>query len=419
MRHIVPTIHTRKRLPKTLNILAERQALPLELRKHVGTVHVGGALGLLDRKLVNVLLANAYDNLLKEQVHRIPVALLSEMLGFDSKNTAALKKSLKQIATTPVEFDLLNAVDDSPWGVTTMLSAADIRDGICTYEYSRALSERLANPDVYLIVNVGMQKRFNGKFGLALWENCLRFKKTGSTGWIPVEVWRKLLNAEAGVYDTFKHFNRDVIGRAVSEVNTVSNILVQPEYQRESRRVAKIRFLVEENPQKSMYDNADSEDVQRLKESELYARLRALNIADRLAVAWLQEDQDKVARAVDYVERQVRNKRNIKNAGGYMRAVWESGNDVTDVDVSKREQLPTAQTQAGPTQEDPAIELKVFRRRELDALVTSYAESGGGVSSYSSGRFRAIKEKLMFGQWLFDQHSITRWKLEEGEPSAS
>ncbi|WP_250482528.1 hypothetical protein [Caballeronia sp. GACF5] len=92
---------------------------------------------------------------------------------------------------------------------------------------------------------------------------------------------------------------------------------------------------------------------------------------------------------------------------------------MTDVDVSKREQSPTVQTPAGPTQEDPAIELKVFGRRELDALVTSHADSGGAASSYSSGRFRATKEKLMFGQWLFDQHSITRWKLEEGEPSAS
>jgi hypothetical protein len=78
-----------------------------------------------------------------------------------------------------------------------------------------------------------------------------------------------------------------------------------------------------------------------------------LNIADRLAVAWLQEDTDKVARAVDYVERQVKNKRNIKNAGGYMRAVWESGNDVTDVDVSKREQSPTVQT-PGPHARRPS-----------------------------------------------------------------
>lgn len=67
-----------------------------ELRKHVGTVHVGGDLGLLGRKLSNVLLLNAYDNLLKKSVHEIPVGIMSEMLGFDSKNTSALKGSAQE-----------------------------------------------------------------------------------------------------------------------------------------------------------------------------------------------------------------------------------------------------------------------------------------------------------------------------------
>ncbi|KNH04788.1 Protein involved in initiation of plasmid replication [Candidatus Burkholderia brachyanthoides] len=399
-------------MSQTLMSPVGRTALPSELRKHVGTVHVGGDLGLLDRKLVNVLLANAYDDLLKEQIHRIPVALMSEMLGFDSKNTAALKKSLKKIATTPVEFDVLNSGGDAPWSVTTMLSAADIRSGVCTYEYSRSLSEKLANPDVYLLINVGMQKRFNGRFGLALWENCLRFKRTGSTGWIPVEVWRKLLNAEANVYDTFKHFNRDVINRAVTEVNAVSNILVEPEYQRESRKITKIRFKVEENPQRSVYDDTNSHEVQQLRKSELYGRLRKLCIADRLAVAWLQEDHYKVVRAVEYVERQVKQKRNIKNAGGYMRAVWESGNDIADVEVIKEEQPSPVESLSLPEEIEVGVERKVFSQNELDLMVAAYAADGGAVSSYGRGRFRVIAEKLMFGQWLKEQHGVRRWTLD-------
>lgn len=51
-----------------------------------------------------------------------------------------------------------------------------------------------------------------------------------------------------------------------------------------------------------------------------------------------------------------------------MRAVWESGNDVTDVDVARRDQSPTPEKLATFAQEDPAKELKVFGRRELDTL---------------------------------------------------
>jgi hypothetical protein len=62
-------------------------------------------------------------------------------------------------------------------------------------------------------------------------------------------------------------------------------------------------------------------------------------------------------------------------------------------------------------------ELPVFKRPELDTFVAAYAANGGSVSSYRSGRFTSIREKLLFGQWLVDQHSINRWKLNEEESS--
>ena len=240
-------------------------AVSTEVRKHVATVHVGGDLGLLDRKLVNVLLLNAYDELLTKKTHSIPVRIMSEMLGFDSKNTDALKKALKKITTTPVEFDLLHATGESDWDVSTLLSHAGIKSGMCTYEYSNWLSNKLANPDIYLLININVQKQFNGAYALALYENCLRFKRTGSTGWISVDVWRKLLGAEASTYDEFKHFNGEVIKKAVKEVNTVSNIIVTPEYQRANRRVTDIRFLIEENPQKSGYDDGDDAELATIR----------------------------------------------------------------------------------------------------------------------------------------------------------
>jgi hypothetical protein len=48
--------------------------------------------------------------------------------------------------------------------------------------------------------------------------------------------------------------------------------------------------------------------------------------------------------------------------------------------------------------------------------VTSYAESGGAVSSYSWDGFALSKEKLMFRQWLFNHHRITRWKFKMASP---
>ncbi|GAD57582.1 initiation of plasmid replication [Limimaricola cinnabarinus LL-001] len=41
------------------------------VKKSVAAIHIGGKLTLLQRKLSNVLLLNAYDALLSNQVHRI------------------------------------------------------------------------------------------------------------------------------------------------------------------------------------------------------------------------------------------------------------------------------------------------------------------------------------------------------------
>ncbi|KVU90242.1 plasmid replication initiation protein [Burkholderia ubonensis] len=380
-----------------------------ELRKHVGTVHVGGDLGLLGRKLSNVLLLNAYDDLLTKTVHEIPVGIMSEMLGFDSKNTGALKEALRKISSTPIEFDILHAAGDEEWGVTTLLSSANIRNGIVTYEYSNALANKLANPEIYLLININVQKQFSGAYALALYENCLRFKRTGSTGWISVEIWRKLLGAEASTYDEFKHFNAEVIKKAVKEVNTVSNILVTAEYERQNRRVSKIRFLVEENPQRSMYDDGGEEQA-AIRASETYRRLVKLGIADRLAVDWIQHDPDRAQKTVTYVEERKRTKKIRGSAGGYARTVFEGGGDIETIEVVDVQSVPNG-TGDSSSNSDAVAEararaisavIKALTREQRAQYVREFEEEGGKVSSYSleTGTFKDALERTHYTAWL-------------------
>jgi hypothetical protein len=57
-----------------------------QLKKNVGAIHTTGSLTLLQRKLVNVLLFNAYENLLNRRTHKIPLKILCAMLGWDASN---------------------------------------------------------------------------------------------------------------------------------------------------------------------------------------------------------------------------------------------------------------------------------------------------------------------------------------------
>ncbi|SAL62832.1 initiator RepB protein [Caballeronia humi] len=385
-----------------------------ELRKHVATVHVSGELSLLERKIVNVLLLNAFDELLTSKTHSLPVGILCTMLGFDSKNTDALKKALLKIMSTPISFDLLHEGGKSEWAASPLLSHAGIRNGVCSYEYSDWLARKLANPDIYTLININVQRQFSGGYALALYENCLRFKRTGSTGWIPVETWRRLLGADASMYDEFKHFSSEVIKKAVKEVNLVSNILVTPEYKREARRVAEIRFLVAENPQKSVYDGGDEDDQDKIRASDSFRRLTALGIGDRLAITWIQQEPARALQTAIYVEEKARKNQISGSPGGYARSIFENGNNL---EVSPQERLQeeklaaarsaeekkkTVEAAADARARETTAAIKALPNTERRKLAAKYLADGGKGMSYQSetGTFKDVLERTAYTAWL-------------------
>ena len=52
------------------------------VKKHVAAIHVSGKLTLLQRKLSNVLLLNAYDTLTTRRTHRIDARTLCLMISY-------------------------------------------------------------------------------------------------------------------------------------------------------------------------------------------------------------------------------------------------------------------------------------------------------------------------------------------------
>ena len=68
-------------------------------------------------------------------------------------------------------------------GVSSFLAQARPKGGVCDYAYSPALAEKLADPKVFALINLDIQRRFASGHALALYENCYRFVSTRSTGW--------------------------------------------------------------------------------------------------------------------------------------------------------------------------------------------------------------------------------------------
>jgi hypothetical protein len=181
------------------------------------------------------------------------------------------------------------------WGAMTLLAQAVLKNGVCKYAYAPELQRKLADPEIFGVINMNVQRQFERTHSLSLYENCARYLKTGSTGFHGVEKWRRLLgtikydkdrNALPSTYDSYKVFKSKVLVPAVAEVNRVSNIFVTLHEEKVGRKVERIRFEVSENPQTSfLHESPESDGI---RETEGYKALQGIGFDGKLATSVIE-----------------------------------------------------------------------------------------------------------------------------------
>ncbi len=330
------------------------------VKKNVAAIHISGKLTLLQRKLSNVLLLNAYDALTSAATHTIDARTLALMVGYNSNDFDTLRSSLRALAETVAEWDMLDEQGRQEWGVSSLLSFAKLKNGVCEYAYSPALAQKLYDPKIYALINVQIQRNFSSGHGLALYENCYRFVRTGSTGWWTLDVFRKLMGVDGSdYYSSFKHLNAKIIKPAVAEVNKSSDILIEPEFQKKGRTVTEIRFRIKGNPQKAMFEIDDSDGVRNLP---VYKALRQQGVSDRLARQWIAEHGETyVQQKIDYMKGQGA----VKSTLGYLSAALRDDYQAPTEEKSLPPS-PEAIEAARQRQEKKALEDREYAARSAE-----------------------------------------------------
>ena len=220
-----------------------------EIIKHSAAIQIENNITLLQRRTWNALLYNAYNELTTQEEHSIPIQELCSLVGYDSHDLGYLKEAARAMLRCLVEYNVLGK-DGSleRWGAVALLAQADIQRGIFTYAYSPELRRRLHNPAMYARLDLNMQKQFNSKHALALWELCSDYlgsgRDYGETPFVPLAEYRKLMGIAEDIYPLFKLFNKRVIKEPLEEINTVSDFLVSVEYQKQGRKVTAIKFKI-------------------------------------------------------------------------------------------------------------------------------------------------------------------------------
>ena len=316
-----------------------------EFIKASPAIQIQGNITHLQRRVWNVLLANAYDELPNKDIHRVSVAELAERLGFSSRNQDHLKETLEALVDFTVEWNVLGKDKKQVWGVASLLASAEIENGICTYGFAPHLRYKLYNPRIYTKLNLRLQNRFTSRYALILWEVCFDYFDTardqGETPFIALEKFRELMGMASDEYPAFKALNQWVIKPAIKEINELTNFFVEIEQKRESRNIAFLKFRISrlkqltspEAPEESLYP--DVEDLPAIANTLVQtgvARREAVKIANRewdaVDAEVVMEDYRDFAAYIDEKIGLAQQATHVQNVGGFIvKAIRENYQD--------------------------------------------------------------------------------------------
>ena len=228
-----------------MQLAALAQKKSLELKKHVGLIHSTNKLTLLERKIANALLYNAYEGMLTQNEHCIHIPSLCVLIGYNSKDYKTIRRSLVSLISTVLEWNLVDknkTEEEGVWIASAMLADAKIEGPVCTYSYSNRMRELCYYPEFYGRLNMRVLSMFKSTYGIALYENCIRYQNITQTPWFDLPTYRKLMGVEDGKYEVFRDLNKRVTKPSVKEVNNHSPICVEPEFKKQGRAVVAIRL---------------------------------------------------------------------------------------------------------------------------------------------------------------------------------
>lgn len=217
-----------------------------KVKKPVEAIQCANTFSLLQRKMYNVLLANAAGKLSPEITHRINMRMLCNFMGYHSNDYKTIKQKFRELRRMDIEWDIINENGNKVWTNTSPLSLARIieGEGICEYEFTPSLIPYLDRPAQYAKFSLAVQAKFKSGYGLALYENCERYRNIGHSRAFDVPTFRKLMGVGESEYLEFFALKRRVITVAIKEVNQHADFDVEAEYEKKGRSVIAIRFLI-------------------------------------------------------------------------------------------------------------------------------------------------------------------------------
>lgn len=219
----------------------------------------------LARKLYNVLIFLAQRQGFESDIFRAPLREITTTAAFTSNDTEIIKNHLRQMNATQVEWQSPTRGEGARWEVSNLIAhAALIDEGnvgspvIIEWSFPPNIKRQLLDPERFAQISLLFQSNLRSNAAVALFEICSRYVDNpgGKTARNPWAWWRPVLtgipDADVDTYLQYKYFKRDVLTRAVAEINKVTDLDVELIEHRQGRRIQDLQFGVRRKEQRQL-----------------------------------------------------------------------------------------------------------------------------------------------------------------------
>lgn len=280
---------------------------------------------LLARRAINALWLTVSESPDHHEHYDIDLGYFKWLTKFDtSNNIAHLKKALRECQSASVQVSVEDS--DTQWVSVPLLGSVGIAGGRVVFKVDEMIRRQLKDPQRYTYLSLRMSAALS-TYSYILYERLSSLRFQGTTQWIPLEVVRKWVNADAVKSLTeYKQFKRLVLDKSFEQINELTDLLIEYETKTAPgfRRVAELRFRLRDNPKgKLVRDFAQPHELKDLYETLVKGfGLTNRQINEIISNREVNTDE-RIRAAIDLVKYRVK-KGEVKSPGAYlMKAIKE------------------------------------------------------------------------------------------------
>ncbi len=279
------------------------------VKKHKAIINCENSLPLASRKIFNILLFLVKDRFGKDFEHHVSENDVIALLNKTDRDITSARINYKKLASTVIEYNILNNEKDHLNGVGTMLAPAVINKTKKTWNFSFPpnIVQWVQDPSSFVFLDITTQERFSSKYSQALWEICIGSLEDQLESYFSVTLEEcRMLMCGKDNHQTYKDFKRRVVMTALNEINEKSLLHVDLyKENKEGRKVTELVFFVT----KEEY----IEPVQLIANDDLFNKMvEVFGITTNMARKIIDTyDDEQILRNLDYTEQRFR--KAIKN----------------------------------------------------------------------------------------------------------